>query len=138
MRTAGASAVICITSWLGLQIGAGATGLQRAVSTGPLSLLDRPLALVLVGVASVGLAFIIARLVRSLSPLLLTGLILLGDVIGAVILAPLLVGELSPAHAPTVFVILTALGVQPLGVLVGGWTAHRLRGSSSQAETVAK
>jgi uncharacterized membrane protein len=138
MRVAGAAVVVCLASWFGLLIGAGATGLQRSVSAGPSSLLERPLALVLVGVVSLALAFVIALRLRSSTPLRFTAGVIIGDLLGAVVLAPVLVGELSPAHAPIVFVALIGLGVQPLAALVGFWAGQRMGRPSSMPEPTVR
>ena len=44
---------------------------------------------------------------------------LAGDLIGAVVLAPIAIGELEVIHAPLVFVAITALGLQPLAAFLG-------------------
>ena len=113
------AAGICVASWIGLFLGAGNIGLQRAVSIGPLTLLEQPLAMAI----SAGLAFAVAlrsaRTIGATQPLALVAWILTGDVIGAVVLAPIMVGELTPFDAPVVFAALAVLGLQPLAALVG-------------------
>jgi hypothetical protein len=102
-------------------------GLQRSVSLGPHTLFERPLAVLL----SVGLAFMGSGAIRSITrgsdPVWLVAAVLVGDVIGAAILAPIAVGELELVHAPTVFVVLTVLGLQPLAAFSGAWLAQRWR-----------
>jgi hypothetical protein len=61
----------------------------------------------------------------GVSALPLLGAVLVGDLIGAALLAPILVGELELVHAPVVFVAISALSLQPLGALIGTWVARR-------------
>ena len=118
MRTAATATLVCIASWFGLLLGAGNVGLQRSVGIGPLTLLEAPLALTF----SAGLALGAAWLGGGGSnPLRILIAVLAGDLIGAVLLAPFLVGELEIIHAPTVFVALSALGLQPLAACIGSW-----------------
>ncbi len=119
MRTTATAALVCISSWIGLLLGAGNVGLQRSVGIGPLTLLEVPLALTF----SAGLALSAAWLGggRASSPLRVLIAVLAGDFIGAVLLAPLVVGELEIVHAPTVFVAVSALGLQPLAACIGSW-----------------
>jgi hypothetical protein len=123
MRTATAATAVCLVSWLCLLIGAGNVGLQRSVGVGPTTLLEVPLAL---GLAA-GSALLIGALAgRSrVLPVPLLGAVLLGDAIGAAVLAPVAIGELELVHAPTVFVAITALGLQPLGAVLGASVARR-------------
>lgn len=119
MRTAATAALVCIASWIGLLLGAGNVGLQRSVAIGPLTLLEAPLALAF----SAGLALGAAWLGGSgaSSPLRILIAVLAGDLIGAVVLAPFLIGELEIIHAPTVFVAISALGLQPFAACIGSW-----------------
>lgn len=124
MRTAAAGALICVVSWFALAIGAGNVGLQQAVANGPGTLVDRPLAVLLVAASSFASAFALgARLSASSSRLL--GAVLAWDLFGAIVLAPLAIGELTPADAPIIFIALTVAGVQPAGVLIGSWLGRR-------------
>ena len=126
MRIAAVAALACVASWIGLLIGAGNVGLQRSVAVSPLTLLELPLAL---GMASV-LAFIAASLPGLIdrrfvpAPVPLVGGVLVGDVIGAAVLAPILIGELEVIHAPVVFASLSALGLQPLAAFLGAWLSR--------------
>ena len=117
-----AAAIVCLASWLGLLAGAGNVGLQRSVAISPMTLLEVPLAIVLAAalafVASLGLT----RLAHA-RPLQLVAWVLVGDLIGAAVLAPLAVGELEVVHAPVVFAAITALGLQPLAAIAGAWVA---------------
>ncbi len=124
VRIAAVSSLVCVASWIGLLVGAGNVGLQRSVGVGPLTLLELPLAL---GLAA-GLAFLAAwlpgRFGASSAPApVLVGGVLAGDLIGAVILAPIAIGELEVIHAPVVFAAITALGLRPLAAFVGAWLA---------------
>ena len=127
MRTAITAALVCVASWIGLEVGAGNIGLQRSVAVSPLTLAEVPLALCL----AAALAFVIAWLPRRLDrkaapdPVWLVIGVLIGDVIGAVVLAPVLVGELEVIHAPVVFAAITALGLQPLAAFLGAWLSRR-------------
>jgi hypothetical protein len=123
MRTAIAATAVCVLSWLGLLIGAGNVGLQRAVAIGPTTLLEVPLALALAAGSAVIVGTLAGRSGVSAFPLL--GAVLVGDLIGAALLAPILVGEVELVHAPDVFVAITALGLQPLGALIGAYVARR-------------
>ena len=130
LRDAAGAAVICVASWIGLAIGAGNVGLQRSISTGPLTLLEQPVALVMAAVLGFVAAHLLAVNVRSASPWRVVLLVLAGDVLGAVVLAPLAIGELTPLHAPLVFVPLTVLGVQPLAAFAGAWIGRRVAGAA--------
>lgn len=129
MRIAAVSSLVCVASWIGLLIGAGNVGLQRSVAIGPLTLLELPLALGLATVLAFLAAWLPARFgpTSAFSPLPLVGGVVAGDLIGAVILAPYLVGELEVIHAPVVFAAITALGLQPLAAFAGAWFAARLQ-----------
>jgi hypothetical protein len=52
--------------------------------------------------------------------------VIVGDMVGALILAPLAVGELTPLNAPIVFLALAALGAQPMAAFLGAHTARRV------------
>jgi len=127
MRTVLAAGATCMASWLGLLIGAGNVGLQRSVAVSPATLLEVPLALVLAGGAALLIGFAAGRSRVAALPLL--GAVLVGDLIGAAVIAPLAVGELEIVHAPTVFVAITALGLQPIAAVVGSWLGARSAGS---------
>jgi hypothetical protein len=126
VRTVAIATLVCLASWLGLAVGAGNVGLQRTISAGPLALLESPLAVVL----STALAFAVTVALRGserdtrTSAWALVGAVLIGDAIGAVVLAPALIGELEIGHAPVVFVVLATLGLQPLAV-GAGWFVRR-------------
>ncbi len=129
IATLASAAAVCVASWLGLFLGAGNVGLQRSVSIGPLTLFEHPLA---IGLAT-GMAFVIAlgaalRGSGQLRPLSLVAAVLLGDAIGALILAPLAVGELTPLHAPVVFGALAVVGLQPLAAFAGATVPSMLFG----------
>lgn len=124
MRLAIGSGIVCIASWLALQVGAGNVGLQRSISKGAVSLLEHPNALVLVAVAALAAAFMVTRAWRLRPRDVVIG-VLIGDAIAGVALAPILIGELEPIHAPLVFAAVTVLGLQPAGALIGAWLATR-------------
>lgn len=134
IRTLVGAGAVCAASWLGLLIGAGNVGLQRSVSIGPLTLVEHPLAIVL----ATGMAFIVALGASTLGgasrPRLLSLMagILAGDGIGALLLAPLAVGELTPFDAPVLFVALAVLGLQPLAALAGAAAPRMLRPARSR------
>ena len=123
MRTAIAATAACVLSWLGLLIGAGNVGLQRSVAVGPTTLLETPLALALAAGSAVLVGAVAGR--SGVLPIPLLGAVLIGDLIGAALLAPVLVDELELVHAPVVFVAISALGLQPLGALIGARVARR-------------
>lgn len=121
MRIAAVSSLVCVGSWIGLLIGAGNVGLQRSVAVGPLTLLELPLALGLAAALAFLAAWLPARFgpTSAFSPFALVRGVVAGDLIGAVILAPLVIGELEVIHAPVVFAAITALGLQPLAAFLG-------------------
>jgi hypothetical protein len=113
MRDLVAGSGVALISWLCLAVGLGNVGLQRSVAVGPLTLLESSTTLGLVAVSTFGMAILLAQAIRGVRPSRLTGAILVADLVGALVLAPIAVGELHPSDAPVVFVVLTALGVQP-------------------------
>ena len=121
MRIAVVAALACVASWTGLAIGAGNDGLQRSVAISPMTLLEVPYGLGLATVMALAATWLPSRLGRSsaVSPLGVLAGVILGDVIGAVVLAPILIGELEVIHAPVVFAAITALGLQPLAAWLG-------------------
>lgn len=129
IRTLLSAGAVCAASWLGLLIGAGNVGLQRSVSIGPLTLFQHPLAIVL----ATGAAFVVALLASTMGgakrpgSLNLVAGVLAGNAIGALLLAPLAVGELTPLNAPVLFAALAVLGLQPLATLAGAATPRVLR-----------
>src|SRR3990170_3822437 len=123
MRAAAIGAVVCLVSWLGLWAGAGYVGLSRSVSVSPTTLFEVPIALVLASALAFVSAFGLTRLARGTLPLQLVAWVLVGDLIGAAVLAPLAVGELEVIHAPVVFAAISALGLQPLAAAAGAWVA---------------
>lgn len=129
--TLSTAAAVCVASWVGLLIGAGNVGLQRSVAVSPLTLFERPLAVVL----AVGLAFVVALGAAMLrrgtrpAPLTLLTAVLGGDAVGALVLAPLAVGELTPLDAPEVFAALTVIGLQPVAAAAGAVLGRVIRRS---------
>jgi hypothetical protein len=123
MRAAAIGAVVCLASWLGLWAGAGYIGLSRSVAVNPLTLLEVPMALVLASALAFVAALGLSHLARGTRPLHLVAWVLVGDLIGAAVLAPLAIGELKVVHAPVVFAAISALGMQPLAAGVGAWAA---------------
>jgi hypothetical protein len=123
-REAGSAAVVCVATWGALGVGAGNTGLQRSISAGALSLFERPLAVALVAAVAFGSASLLVALLPGVRPSRLLAWILAGDLIAGLVLAPLLIGELEPVHAPLVVAAVAVAGVQPLAAVVGalaGW-----------------
>ncbi len=126
MRAAGTAAAICLASWVGLFLGAGNVGLQRSVAIGPLTLMEQPHAIAL----AAGLAFVVALSAGFLGsagrtrPLRLFAFVVMGDAVGALVVAPLAVGELTPLDAPAVFAVLAVLGLQPLAGLAGSFISR--------------
>ncbi len=123
MPTAAIGAAVCLASWLGLWSGAGYVGLSRSVAVSPLTLLEVPMALVLAAALAFAVALGLARLAGGTRPLQLVAWVLVGDLIGAAVLAPMAIGELEVVHAPVVFAAITALGMQPLAAAAGAWVA---------------
>jgi hypothetical protein len=110
---------VCLASWLALLAGTGNLGIQRSVSIGPLTLLERPVALVAVAGMTLAVAMSVGYLMRSTSAIHLVTLILLFDIAAAVVIAPVMIGELTPRDAPMVFIVIAALGLQPMAAYVG-------------------
>jgi lysylphosphatidylglycerol synthetase-like protein (DUF2156 family) len=115
-----ASGIVCLASWLALAAGAGNVGLQRSISKGAISLLEQPLAIVLVAVVAFVAGAVLTRAFHLRPVPLLLG-VLVGDLVAGVVLAPIAVGELEPIHAALVFAAVTVLGVQPTATLAGAW-----------------
>lgn len=102
MRTVAVATLACVASWIGLLIGAGNVGLSRSVAVSPLTLVEVPLALLFAAIAAFVIAWLPGRLDRKSAPdpIRLVAAVLIGDVIGAAVLAPLAIGELEVIHAP--------------------------------------
>jgi hypothetical protein len=131
MRDLVAGGGVAVVSWLCLAIGLGNVGLQRSVALGPLTLLESPMTLVLIATSTFGMAFVVAQTMAGLRPSRLIAVVLVADLVGALVLAPIAVGELRPSDAPVVFVVLTALGVQPVLAWLGAAYAGRRSGGDS-------
>ena len=128
MRTAIVATGVCLVSWGGLFLGAGNVGLQRSVAAGPGTLVEVPLGLILAAALAFLAAFTLLVLARTpqIVPWHLVVAVIVGDMVGALILAPLAVGELTPLNAPIVFLALAALGAQPMAAFLGAHTARRV------------
>ncbi len=128
MRTASVATGVCLVSWGGLFLGAGNVGLQRSVAVGPGTLVEVPLGLILASALAFLAAFTLLVLARTpqIVPWHLVVAVIVGDMVGALILAPLAVGELTPLNAPIVFLALAALGAQPMAAFLGAHTARRV------------
>ncbi len=127
MRTAIVATGVCLVSWGGLFLGAGNVGLQRSVAVGPGTLVEVPLALILAAALAFLAAFALLVLAHSqIVPWHLVVAVIVGDIVGALVLAPLAVGELTPLNAPIVFLALTALGAQPMAAFLGAHIGRRV------------
>lgn len=128
MRTAFVATGVCLVSWGGLFLGAGNVGLQRSVAVGPGTLVEVPLGLILASALAFLAAFTLLVPARTpqIVPWHLVVAVIVGDMVGALILAPLAVGELTPLNAPIVFLALAALGAQPMAAFLGAHTARRV------------
>jgi hypothetical protein len=51
--------------------------------------------------------------------------VLLGDLVGAAVLAPAFIGELTVSDTPVAFVAICVAGVQPLSAIAGAWIGQR-------------
>jgi hypothetical protein len=108
--------------WLGL----GNIGLQQTVSIGPEVLLTTYLpTTALVAVLGVIVGGLVAALLRfdRVEALLLAATVVLVDVVMAVIVAPILIGEITLRHTPIVLAVLAVLGFQPLAIVIGALLA---------------
>jgi hypothetical protein len=125
-RTIGSAAVAAVGSWLVLIAVLGNVGLQQTMSLGPL----RPDG-VIVAYGAMGLVATVAgylgapgATIRAAAPGVVA--LLAMDLVGAVV-ATFLIGELGLADLPAVMTVITGVGLQPLGFLVGstiaGWRA---------------
>jgi hypothetical protein len=115
---------VCAASWIGLLVGAGNVGLQRAVTSGPYILLGgHPFAVPLLVGSAFLVAFVLARAWKGSRRFAVAGgvAVLIGDLVGAFLLAPLAVGELEIGHGPVVFVILSFYGQQVIAAFAGAW-----------------
>ena len=95
---------------------------------GPGTLVEVPLGLILAAALAFLAAFTLLVLARTpqIVPWHLVVAVIVGDMVGALILAPLAVGELTPLNAPIVFLALAALGAQPMAAFLGAHTARRV------------
>lgn len=126
MRSAAVTGiVVCIGSWLALWALAGWIGLSRSVAVGPFTLFERPLAIVAPTAIAFAGAYAAGTLMRPASPLAVLAAVLVGDLVGAAVLAPIAVGELEVIHTPIVFPVLALLGLQPVAAVTAAWLAAR-------------
>jgi len=127
MRTVAVATLACVASWIGLWIGAGWIGLSRSVAVSPLTLVEVPLGLLFAVIAAFVIGWLPGRLDRKSAPdpIRMVAAVLIGDIIGAAVLAPVLIGELEVVHAPIVFASITALGLQPVAAFLGAWLSRR-------------
>ena len=119
------SAAVCLGTWFAL-LAAGDTGLQWSISKGAATLFEQPLVVALVAATGFVIAFVCANRLQLAALPLLVG-VLLGDAFAGLVLAPILIGELEPIHAPLVFAAVSVLGVQPAAALAGAALARRSR-----------
>ncbi len=127
--------VVCLASLVGLVIGAGNVGLQQSLRLDPFGFrldpvgfaADYPMAVIL----CLGAAFVAAlifvrttRAVRSFVPLGVLAVVA-GDVLTSFVVAPLMVGELEPAHGFTVLVAVSLFGLQIVAAAAGAWVGAR-------------
>ncbi|CAN5835316.1 hypothetical protein BH20CHL8_BH20CHL8_04830 [soil metagenome] len=113
---------VCLSSWIGLLVGAGNVGLQRAVTSGPgVLIVEHPLAVPLLLGTAFFVAFGFARVWRESSrrAVALAAAVVVGDLVGSFILAPLAVGELEVAHGPRVFLVISFFGAQIVAAYAG-------------------
>lgn len=111
VRVVGFAAAGAVASWLVLALVLGNAGLQQTLSLGPLVPEGALGAYLAAGVITV-VAGYLAGDVRGVVALLVV------DVLGA-IAATIAVGELEPVNVPAILVVITAVGLQPVGFLVG-------------------
>jgi len=78
-----------------------------------------------VAAATFSSAFVVSFVTRDTRATRLLLAMLACDVIGAVVLAPLAVGEVRPIDAPVVLVVLATLGVQPAAAVLGAVVGQR-------------
>ena len=126
IKLAIASGLVCVMSWVALALAAGNEGLQRSVSSaGPLTLLERPIAILVPAAVALAAAALLARSIAPVRPTQMLKWVLVGDAVGSIVIAPVLIGELNPLNAPITFVVLAVLGTQPLAAFAGAWAGAR-------------
>lgn len=120
--------MVCAASWVMFAVGAGGVGLQRAVSKGPLLLLwEHPMAVPLLVGAAFLVSYSLARwLLPRITAIHAAAWVFAGDLFGSIVLAPVLVGELEPIHAPIVFATISFFGLQIAIAAFGVWLARRI------------
>jgi hypothetical protein len=123
--------VAAVASWAAIFVLLGNNGLQYAVSEEFTRVFANPPAMIASALVAFGVAFAMARvtvMTRRDLPTLVATLIAANAVL--TVLATVLAGELELPHARTIFLVLSAGGLQILAVAVAGWFAGRPRVTS--------
>lgn len=115
----------CVVSWLLLAMVAGNVGLQRTVSTGPETLLASPLSLLVPLAGAFGTSYAWSRRFGKGSALPFTVALIGWNLLGALILAPAAVGEVTVQRWREVLITITLFGTQILAAGLGWWIALR-------------
>lgn len=133
-----AAAALCAAAWAVLLLGLGNVGLQQSISIGPQVLLaEYPGVSALAFLVALGGTAFLGRWLRmgdrAAWPLPTITLILIAGM--SWLVAPVLIGELDFQHGAVVFLVLSVVGLLPLGVLLGSmvsvWWADRGVGRGS-------
>ena len=120
--------VVCLASLVGLVIGAGNVGLQQSLRLDPVGFAaDYPMAVILCLGAAFVAALIFVRTTRAARSFVPLGMlaVVAGDVLTSFVVAPLMVGELEPAHGFTVLVAVSLFGLQIVAAAAGAWAGAR-------------
>lgn len=121
-------AVVCLSSWVGLLVGAGNVGLQQSLSLDPVGFTaSYPLAVALCVAAAFATAFLFARLTQTPRSFALVGAlaVLLGDAVASFTAAPAMVGELEVRHGFIVLIAISLYGMQVVAAWAGATMGAR-------------
>jgi hypothetical protein len=128
VSTVAFAVVVCLSSWLGLAVGAGNVGLQQSLRLDPMAFATAyPLAVGLSLVGAFAAAAVFAARTRKSTEfaVVVAVAVLFGDVLGSFLAAPLLIGELEPSDGGAVLLVVSLLGAQPVAAWAGAWLGAR-------------
>lgn len=110
----GAALVAGVASWFALFIAVGNSGLQQAVAVGPETLLRSPLLLVVPLATALGCGLVWAWRLRPqwTARAVFVGALIAWNFVAALLVAPALIGELSPRDWGEVLTTITVFGGQ--------------------------
>jgi hypothetical protein len=116
-----------LVGWALLLALLGNLGLQQSVSKPPSEAFsDYGIQFLIVGAATLLLAYLASAIwPRDISPRWVLIGLLATEGIGALLLAPMLIGEITLSMAPAVMLVLTAFGLTLLGAYLGAVAGSR-------------